>query len=208
MHVPHLTHRFLPAEAAPGKLLVVLHGRGDSLDGFGFLPEALGLSGYAYLFLNAPDPWYGGYSWYDMAPNQAPGVLRSRELLVGALDALREQGVRSEDIVLFGFSQGCLMAIDVGLRYPHRLGGICGVSGYMLFEERAAAEAVEAAFQTPWLLTHGTHDEVLPIEASRRHAAVLREAGLPVAWHEFAKGHTLEPTRELPLIRGWLEARL
>lgn len=208
MHLDGVDYRYLPPTAPPGKLLVVLHGRGDSLEGFAWLPDALGLPGYGYVFLNAPDDWYGGYSWYDMAPNQAPGVLRSRALLFGVLDALRAQGVASEDIVLFGFSQGCLMSIDVGLRYAQPLGGVCGISGYMLFEDQAAAEATDHARRMPWLITHGTHDDVLPIEATRAHARTLQAAGVPVAWHEFAKDHTIDVREELPLIRRWLAERL
>lgn len=203
-----LVHRFVPATEPGGKLLVVLHGRGDSMEGFSWLPRALHLPRMAYLFLNAPDDYYGGYSWYDLAPNQAPGVLRSRELLFAVLDRLAALGVASADVVFFGFSQGCLMSIDVGLRYPRPLGGVCGISGYMIFPERARAEAAPAAYQMPWLLTHGTQDPVLPIADSRAHAAILREAGLPVEWHEFDKPHTIEMEGEWPLIRRWLAARL
>jgi hypothetical protein len=35
----------------------------------------------------------------------------------------------------------------------------------------------------------------------------LGAAGVPIEWHEFAKGHTLDPERELPLIRNWIAAR-
>ena len=136
-------------EAPPTAATIVLHGRGDSMEGFAWLPEALALPNLGYLFLDAPDDWYGGFSWYDMAPHQAPGVLRSRRLLFGALDALREAGIAPERILLFGFSQGCLMSIDVGLRYPHRLAGVCGVSGYVMFDDRIREEAVPAAFEMP-----------------------------------------------------------
>lgn len=206
MQLSHFTYRFVPSREPSDKLLVVLHGRGDSLEGFTWLPQALGLPRLNYLFLNAPDDYYGGYSWYGLPPNQAPGVLRSRELLFKTLDELREQGWASENITMFGFSQGCLMAIDVGLRYPHALGGICGVSGYVMFPDRLA-ETVPQAFTRPWLVTHGTHDEVLPIETTREQVGLLKAHGLPIAWHEFPKPHTIDPERELPLIRDWLAQR-
>ena len=123
-------HRFFPADAAPGPLIVVLHGRGDSMGGFAWMPETLGLPGVSYLFLNAPDDYFGGFSWYGMPPEQGPGVLRSRSLLFRVLDDLRARGWDSRDILLFGFSQGCLMAIDVGARYPHPLAGVCGIIGF------------------------------------------------------------------------------
>ncbi len=197
----------IPAREPGGKLVVVMHGRGDSIEGFRFLPDALGLPRLGYRLLNAPDRYYTGWSWYDLPPNQGPGVLRSRALIVAELDALRASGVASEDIVLFGVSQGCLMAIDVGLRYPHRLGGVCGISGYMHFVDRLD-EIVPAAKQTAWLVTHGVHDELLPIDRTRAAMHKLRAAGIPVEWHELDKEHTIDPHDELPLLRRWFAARL
>lgn len=185
-----------------------MHGRGDSIDGFRFLPDALSLPSLEYLLLNAPDPYYTGWSWYDLPPQQAPGILRSRAAIFAELDALIASGIAAQDIVLFGFSQGCLMAIDVGLRYPHRLGGVCGISGYVFFTERIAAEATPHAKQMPWLITHGRFDDMLPIETTREQVALLRAAGIPVAWHEFDKDHTIDPDDELPLLRRWFARRL
>ena len=47
-----------------GKLVVVLHGRGDSSAGFHWMPRTMALEGVSWLLVNAPDPWYGGFSWY------------------------------------------------------------------------------------------------------------------------------------------------
>jgi phospholipase/carboxylesterase len=216
MQLSRFQYRFQPAQPAqqaeplPGAgapLIVVLHGRGDSLQGFGWLPRALGLPGASYLFLNAPDPYFGGYSWYALPPDQGPGILRSREWLFGALDELRAQGFPSARTLLFGFSQGALMSVDVALRYPHALAGVVGVSGYVAFPERAADEAVPEAFRTRFLLTHGHHDDVLPIERSRRQAADLQGLGLPLEWREYPKAHTIDPERELPDLRAWVAAR-
>ena len=63
--------------------------------------------------------------------DMVPGVQRSRKLLFDLLDDLRAKGLPAEQITLGGFSQGCLMSIEVGLRYPHRLAGIVGISGWV-----------------------------------------------------------------------------
>src|SRR5690606_5416501 len=92
-------HRHVPARI-PGpreRLVVVLHGLGDSLAGWSFLPDALRVPELSYLFVNAPDPYYGGYSWYDFMGDKEPGVLRSRALLLELLDELKEQGVAATD---------------------------------------------------------------------------------------------------------------
>jgi phospholipase/carboxylesterase len=199
--IPWPRHRFVQATQPSGKLVIGLHGRGDSLAGLGWLPQAIGLAAVNYLFLNAPDEWETGYSWYERPPDQEPGVRRSRGLLVDLLDLLGMQGWESRDILLFGFSQGCLMAMDVGLRYPRPLAGICGISGYLFFPERIAEEAQPHAMTMPWLVTHGKRDDLLPIAATREHVALLKAAGIPVEWHEIVKGHVFHPRAEAPLIR-------
>jgi predicted esterase len=53
----------------------------------------------------------------------------------------------------------------------------------------------------PWLVTHGTRDELLPIGPTREHVQSLQAAGIPVEWHEVDKGHLVSPRVEVPLIR-------
>ncbi|MDB5098533.1 MAG: serine esterase [Cyanobacteria bacterium RYN_339] len=196
--------RFHPADAAPGKLIMVLHGRGDSMDGFTWLPEALALPGVAYMFVNAPDDYFGGYSWYDLPPDQGPGILRSRALLAGLLDDLVGRGWKSEDVAIFGFSQGCLMAIDVGARYPRRLAGVCGISGYVFFADELQTETAAHAREMPWWVSAGTQDHVVPYALTAEGVEAMRDAGLAVEWHAYQKGHTIDPERELPDVRTWL----
>src|SRR5215831_19165751 len=121
----------IPSSHKSRRLLIMLHGLGDSIAGYRWLPSALNLPWLNYLLINAPDEYYGGYSWYDFIGDIIPGVTRSRKLLVELVDAQRAKGFPTEKTVLGGFSQGCLMSLEVGLRYPHRFAGIVGISGYV-----------------------------------------------------------------------------
>src|SRR5689334_9433222 len=106
----------IPAgEPGSRRLLIALHGLGDSMEGYRWLPDQLRLGWLNYMLVNAPEPYYGGYSWYDFGSDPGPGVKRSRELLFAVLDAQRQAGFPTEQTVLFGFSQGCLMTIEAGL---------------------------------------------------------------------------------------------
>ena len=87
---------------------------------------------------------------------------RSRKLLFALLDELRAKGYPSEQTTFGGFSQGCLMSIEVGLRYPHRLAGIVGISGYICEPEKLVEELSPVAMQQRLLITHGTFDDVVP----------------------------------------------
>ena len=195
----------IPAAENSSRLMVMLHGLGDSIEGYRWWPEALGLPWLNHLLVNAPDDYYGGYSWFDI-DDQPPGVLRSRKMLFDLLDDLRAKGFPAEQITLGGFSQGCLMTMDVGLRYQHRLAGLVGISGWVFELEKTLKELSPVARQQRLLMTHGTGDPVIPIERVRPQIPPLKAAGLNVEWREFAKVHTIQGEIELAVIREFVRA--
>jgi phospholipase/carboxylesterase len=187
------------------RTMVMLHGLGDSLDGWRWFPEAMNLPWLNYLLVNAPDDYFGGFSWFDLN-DMAPGVSRSRKLLFELLDDLRAKGLPSEQITLGGFSQGCLLSVDVGLRYPHRLAGIVGISGWVYEPEKLISELPPAARRQRLLMTHGTKDPMVPIEKVRPQIPLLQAAGLQIEWREFAKEHTVAGEEEIAVIRNFVRA--
>jgi phospholipase/carboxylesterase len=156
--------------------------------------------------VNAPDPYYGGYSWYDFTGDEAKGVHRSRAMLFELLDAQRAKGFATEETVLFGFSQGCLMTVDVGFRYPHRFAGLVGVSGYVHNQPGLLKELSPVAKEQRMLFTHGTQDPLIPFAEVCRQVQALKDAGLKIEWREFVKAHTIAGDEELDLIRAFIEA--
>jgi phospholipase/carboxylesterase len=202
-----LETEFYPAADKNSKrLLIALHGLGDSVAGYRWLPSALGLPWMNYLLVNAPDPYYGGFSWYDFTGDEGKGIRRSRALLIELLDQHQAKGFPTEQTVLFGFSQGCLMTVDVGFRYPHRLAGLIGVSGYVHEPEKLLAELAPIAPQQRMLFTHGTQDPLIPFAEVREQVNLLKAEGLRVQWHEFVKAHTIAGEEELELIRDFIIA--
>jgi phospholipase/carboxylesterase len=204
---PLLHSELIPAaEKGSRRLMVMLHGLGDSLEGYRWMPEALRLPWLNYLLVDAPDKYYGGYSWFDFAGDMRPGVLRSRKLLQALLEVQSANGFPPEQTILGGFSQGCLMAVDVGLRYSHRLAGIIGISGFICDPHKLIAEMPATARQQRLLITHGTLDPMLPLAAMRQQVELLKAAGVKIAWHEFVKEHTIAGEAELRLIRDFIRA--
>ena len=184
------------------RLMIVLHGLGDSMDGYRWLRRAMGLPWLNYLLVNAPDPYYGGFSWYDLDPGQ--GIERSRKLLFSLLDQQRVLGFPSDKTICFGFSQGCLLAVEIGVRYPHLLAGIVGVSGYVHEAESLVHQFSPVARGQRFLITHGTVDPLIPVDWSRPQMEVLRQAGLQIEWREFVKAHTIAGEPELAVIRDFV----
>ena len=194
------------ADTNSRKLMIMLHGLGDSFEGYRWMPEALRLPWLNYLLVNAPDEYYGGYSWFEFPHNFAPGVIRSRKLLFGLLDDLGAKGFTPDQITLGGFSQGSLMSIEIGLRYPHHFAGIVGISGWICEPEKLLQELSPVAMQQRLLVTHGTSDPLVPIAKVRDQVALLKSAGLNLEWHEFAKAHTIAGEQELAVIRNFVRA--
>jgi phospholipase/carboxylesterase len=196
----------IPAAEQSSSLMVMLHGLGDSIEGYRWWPEAMRLPWLNVLLVNAPDDYYGGYSWFDYPDDLAPGVVRSRKLLFELLDDLRAKGFPTEHTTLGGFSQGCLMTVDVGLRYPHRFAGLVGISGWVFEVGKLVQEFSPVARQQRLLMTHGTADPLIPIEKVRPQIPSLQAAGVNVAWREFAKVHTIQGETEMAVIRKFVRA--
>lgn len=189
------------------RLMVVMHGLGDSCAGFRWLPGELRLPWLNYLLVNAPDRYYQGFSWYEFGGDPNPGIVRSRRLLFDLLDRRREDGFPAEQTIVCGFSQGCLMTWEAGLRYPRRFAGLVGISGYAHDEKQALMELSPAAREQRFLITHGTADPMVPFDAVKAQVQVLKAAGLNIDWREFMKGHTIAGEEELSVIRDFICAR-
>ncbi len=188
------------------RLLVVLHGLGDSMDGYRWLPSALRLPWLNYLLVNAPDGYYTGYSWFDIYENRGSGIKRSRELLVELLDDLRGKGFPSEETMILGFSQGCLMTIEMGCRYPHRLAGLIAISGWPHEPAKLISERSPLAFEQKFLITHGSQDTLVPFVEVKKSVEGLKAAGLQIDWHEYQKAHTIVE-EEIDLFRKFIKAQ-
>jgi len=202
-----LSSELIPAaNGSEEHLMIMLHGLGDSIEGYRWLPEAMRLPWLNYLLVNAPDDYYGGYSWFDLEDEMHSGVIRSRELLFKLLDECRSNGFRTEQTTLGGFSQGCLMTMDIGLHYPHQLAGLVGVSGWISELDHALANLSPMAKRQRFLVTHGTHDPVVVFSRTKKQVQKCQKAGLNIEWHEFMKPHTIAGEEEIRVIRNFVKA--
>jgi phospholipase/carboxylesterase len=191
------------------RVLLVMHGLGDSLEGYRFLPELLKIPGLHYLLVNAPDSYFTGFSWFDIyGGNPKPGIVRSRDLLVAVVDELAEQGFPASKVGVFGFSQGCLMALDLACRYPQPFGAVVGVSGYVGMLNEYPEKLSPAARAQKIFVTHGTMDNVLPLAQSESQVRALQGMGLSIDWKVYEKEHTIDPYQEVQDIRTFLVRNL
>src|SRR3954463_3123043 len=99
-----LEHVWLTAPKPAKQLMVVLHGLGDSAEGFLWIQEAFAMDSLDYLLLNAPGRYYTGFKWYDLPPDQDPGISGSRSVLTALFRKL-ESDYAPDRTFLLGFSQ-------------------------------------------------------------------------------------------------------
>ncbi len=204
--------------AHPTATVLLMHGLGA--DGADFVPiaEQLELSAVGpvrFLFPNAPVmpvTINGGYSmpaWYDilgadLTQREDEAGLRKTQASINALIAAETaRGIPASRIVIAGFSQGCAMALMTGLRYPERLAGIIGLSGYLPLAGKLAAERSAANQGLPVFLGHGRRDGVVPLAAATATCDALTTLGYPVDWHEYAMEHSV-CMEEITDMNRWL----
>jgi phospholipase/carboxylesterase len=197
----------IPPSGGGQGCVITLHGRGTSGQEMMPLADQIHLPRLRWVFPDGPMPFPGGFGgrmWYE-SPTEGPrGIEASRDLLFELLDHLITQDMVPEDrVVLMGFSQGAVMSLDVGLRYPRRLAGIIALSGHLAVPDKLSAEKSDVSAGMPVLLVHGKLDEVVSVEESREAQAMLRKEGYRVRLNEFLMAHQIIPD-EIEAIRRYL----
>jgi phospholipase/carboxylesterase len=199
-----LDNIFIPSKKPSKKLMIILHGRGDSSDGFVGFPPFLELDEMNYIIFDAPFEYFTGFSWYQLPPDQLPGIEYSSKVLTKDLDTLFESDFNAEESFLFGFSQGSLLTFEFGARYHKVLAGYIAISGYIYDTQTLLKEMNPEVNRHNWLCTHGTKDPVLPFETSKAQVEELQNGGFDIAFKSYDKEHNIERD-ELNMIAGWIK---
>ncbi|MGI4842279.1 MAG: alpha/beta hydrolase [Janthinobacterium lividum] len=195
-------------ETAPNPQVAVIWLHGLGADGNDFVPlvnelDLSGLPGIRFVFPHAktmPVTINGGYvmrAWYDitgaeLTRREDEGGLRASQRDVEALIAREKaRGIPASRIILAGFSQGCAMTLQTGMRHPEKLAGMLCLSGYLPLANVVANERTPESLATPIFMAHGTHDNVVPFARARESKELLVSLGYGVEWHEYAMQHSL-----------------
>ncbi len=214
---PHTLELCPPTD--PLATVIVLHGLGA--DGTDFLPLAdeMDLSSIGpvrWVLPRAPIrpvTINGGYrmrAWYDILGTDlarredAAGLRESADSVLELIDREVRRGVAARRIVLAGFSQGCAITLLAGLRCPHRLAGLAGLSGYLPLPEATAAEAQAANKDVPIFLAHGRSDTVVTMSRGQAARDTLTALGYAVEWHDYPMEHTV-CVEEVTALNRWLQ---
>jgi len=205
-------------ETAPNPTAAVIWLHGLGADGNDFVPiipelKLGGCPSIRFIFPSAPSmpvTVNGGYvmpAWYDITgrnltdQEDATGIQKSALLIVELIEKEASRGIKYDTIVLAGFSQGCAMALHIGLRFPHQLAGIVALSGYLPLAMAANLEKHSANSKTPIFMAHGTYDPVVVLDRAEASYAALEKMGYSVDWHEYPMEHSVNHEELMDLSR-------
>lgn len=203
----------------PTASVIWMHGLGA--DGADFVPivrelDLTGCPGIRFIFPHAetmPVTINGGYvmrAWYDILGmdlvrrEDELGLRKSQKQIEQLIAREIERGIASEKIVLAGFSQGCAMTLQTGLRYSQKLAGLLCLSGYLPLHTTLAAERSAANNSTAIFMAHGRGDTVVTIDRAESSRDLLRELGYAIEWHEYTMPHSV-CEEEIDDIGPWLK---
>jgi phospholipase/carboxylesterase len=208
-------------ETAPNPTAAIIWLHGLGADGNDFVPlvrelDLKGLGGIRFVFPHAktiPVTINGGYimrAWYDITGAE----LTRREDETGLRDSQRDvealiarekaRGIPASRIILAGFSQGCAMTLQTGLRHPEKLAGMLCLSGYLPLNEKVTHERTEESIDTPVFMAHGRQDHVVPFIRAEQSRDILKDLGYTIEWHEYPMQHSL-CFEEVQDISAWLK---
>ncbi len=204
----------LDTGGAPTGCVVWLHGLGaDAHDFEPIIPMLQLAAPLRFIFPNAPVrpvTMNGGAemrAWYDVDPG-APlagtdDIQASAAAVAEIVQRETASGMPPSRISLAGFSQGGVVALELGLAHPQRLASIMALSSYVHDHEHLADRIGLANIEAPIFMAHGLADPLIPITRSVTGRQALLDLGYPVTWREYSMGHQVCP-EEIIDIAKWL----
>ena len=195
-------------------LLLLLHGYGSNdSDLFSFaseLPEE-----YYVISARAPyDLQYGSYAWYainfDADQNKFSDhdqAILSRDLVVKFIEELKVKfPIDSSNITLIGFSQGSILSYSIALSYPNIVQRVGALSGYLNLDINSENYQNNDFSNLKIFASHGTVDQVIPVEWARKTDPILKSLGINSTYKEYPIGHGVSPQNFFDL-KYWLQGK-
>jgi len=190
----------------PEAAVIWMHGLGAGGNDFVPIVRELDLSecpAIRFVFPHAetmPVTINNGYvmrAWYDILGmdlvrrEDEVGLRKSQQQIEQLITREIERGIPAERIILAGFSQGCAMTLQTGLRHPKKLAGLLCLSGYLPLADKLLAECSEANRSTPIFMAHGRVDPVVQIARAETSRDFLTRLGYAIEWKDYSMPHSV-----------------
>lgn len=209
----------LETQANSKNAVIWLHGLGADGNDFVSIVQELKLDqvGIRFIFPNAPlravtiNNGHKMPAWYDIKgtdiadKEDTAGITESHNYLDKLIEQTISSGIKAENIVLAGFSQGGAVATYTYIRSPHKLGGCMALSTYVPFMANSKVQQNSASLQSPIFWGHGNQDTIVPEALGKASSTHLEELGYNVEWHSYPMAHSVN-MEEINDISNWLKS--
>ena len=163
------TKIILPENNIIKNAVILLHGYGGdgedisilTLNWKRFLPNTIFLSPNGHEKCNI-NP--NGYQWFDLSNDDPDYILgeslKSEKVINKFIDEVKKKyNLKNSQICIAGFSQGCMMSINIGLTANEKFGCIVGFSGKIIDKDNLSKRIIS---KPQILLIHGALDSIVP----------------------------------------------
>ncbi|HLO72706.1 MAG TPA: alpha/beta fold hydrolase [Flavobacterium sp.] len=193
-------------------LLLLLHGYGSNEeDLFSFASELP--NEYYVISVRAPyDLQPYGHAWYaihfDADENKFSDneqAIESVHLIADFIDEIvNKYPIDTTNVNLIGFSQGAILSYAIALTFPKKIAKVVALSGY--FNQEIMPEVIDTngISHLKFFVSHGSVDQVIPVEWARKAKPALENLGLEVEYHEYPVGHGVAPQNFFDF-KNWLQ---
>ncbi|CAO3670128.1 unnamed protein product [Rhizopus stolonifer] len=217
-----LTSLVVAAQTTQTATVFWLHGRNNSSAGFAYLPEELG-DLFPYVKWVLPDAPYrnvtlaGGQSmraWFNIEGLDDYNLTHtaSTDDMLESVDSINtlikkeiDNGIRSDRIVVGGFSQGSVISLLTGLRSEHTLAGTVIYSGFLPMANTTKKTASKANRKTPFVFGHGTADQSISYKLGTEAAKELKSLKYDVTFKTYVNQTHIVSDKEVKLLSNFLK---
>ena len=199
----------------PRQAIILCHGYGGdgkdistlAISWQRFLPDAI------FLCPNAPEVCSDnpqGYQWFDLRSEREEIILEksliSEEKLSVFLDQVfNNLQLEYSSLALVGFSQGCMMSIQTGLKKKEQINCIIGYSGKVINQKHLSNNINS---KPKIFLMHGANDQIVPPTHLLEAKEYLNKHGLKIKTKLFKNCEHKIPVDGLSLGLGFLKKNL
>ena len=144
-----------------------------------FLPDAI------FLCPNAPEVCTvnpQGYQWFDLTSEKEEVILEKSLIAEEKLNIFLDQALdyyqlKPSNLALVGFSQGCMISIQVGLKKKEQINCIIGYSGKVINQKHLSNNINS---KPKMFLMHGANDTIVPPTHLLEAKEYLNKCGLKI----------------------------
>jgi len=199
----------------PQQVIVLCHGYGGdgkdistlAIHWQRFLPEAI------FLCPNAPEICAvnpQGYQWFDLSSDKEELILEKSLIVEEKLNTFIDQILNNfqlepNNLALVGFSQGCMMSIQIALKKKKQISCLIGYSGKVI-NQKHLSDNIHS--KPKIFLMHGANDTLVPPTHLLEAKEYLVKHGLKIKTKMFKDCEHRIPVEGVSLGLGFLKKNL